>query len=337
VRDGFLAAALGEPAGQRPRVEILDTASLGAAAAYARALEVGAGAVAGPLVKEDVAALVASRALPVPTLALNTVPLESPPPFLFQFALDPEQEARAVARRIVRDGHVRGIALFPRSAWGERVQAAFTEELAGTDVELTSAQFYDPATKDYSGPLRAALGRFGGAGDRGPTGTPPKRDALAEARDGPQFVFVAASAANARTLVPQLHFQMTYEPALYSTSDAVDPGPRTVPDLEGLIFPEMPWILDGGLEAPALWDLLQRGWAAEARGRMRLYAFGYDAYRLLRGMSAATRGIATGGLTGRLLVTPDGRVQREPDWAQIRGGRPQDAGVSQMPAVPGGP
>jgi hypothetical protein len=337
VRDGFLAAALDESPERRPRIEILDTASVGATAAYARALEMGAGAVAGPLTKEDVAAVLASQSLPVPTLALNSVPVGTPPPFLFQFALDPEQEARAVARRVVRDGHVRGVALFPRGAWGERVQAAFVQELGSSGVELTSVQAYDPAARDYSGPLRAALGRYGGAGDRGPTGAPAKRDAVAEARDGPQFVFLAASAANARALVPQLRFQMTYEPALYATSDAVDPGPRAVPDLDGLVYPEMPWILSGGMEASQLWELLQRDWAAEARGRTRLYAFGYDAYRLVRGMSAATRGIEVGGLTGRLLVTPDGRVQRQPDWGQIQGGRPQVAGMALPPAIPGGP
>lgn len=334
VRDGFLAAALDEPPEWRPRVEVLDTAALGATAAYARALEIGAGAVAGPLLKEDVAALVASQSLPVPTLALNALPAGSPPAFLFQFSLDPEQEAREAARRIVRDGRVRGVALFPNNSWGQRVEAAFSQELASTDVALTSIQFYDPSAKDFSGPLRAALGRYGGAGDRGPSGAPQKRDAVAEARDGPQFVFVAASAANARALVPQLRYQMAYEPAVYSTSDAVDPGPRAMPDLDGLLFPEMPWILSGGLEAPVLWDLLQRDWAAPARGRVRLYAFGYDAYRLLRGLRGASRGIALGGLTGRLLLAADGQVLREPDWAQIQEGRLRAAGVSLLPAAP---
>ena len=337
VRDGFLAAALAEPPGQRPRIELVDTAASGAAAAYARALEAGASAVAGPLAKEDVAALVASSSLPVPTLALNTTPLESPPPFLLQFALDPEQEARAAARRIGRDGRTKGIALFPRNAWGERLHTAFTEELRTTGVELTSVQFYDPAAKDFSGPLRAALGRFGGAGDRSPTGAPPKRDAAAEARDGPQFAFLAASAAAARALVPQLRFQMAYVLPVYATSDATDPGLRTVPDLDGLVYPEMPWILYGGLGAPELWDVLRSEWAAAGRGRLRLYAFGFDAYRLLRESKSAVRGIGVSGLTGKLLVASDGRVQRELEWAQVEGGRPQVASPVLLPVAPGGP
>jgi outer membrane PBP1 activator LpoA protein len=270
-------------------------------------------------------------------LALNAVALGSPPPFLFQFALDPEQEARAVARRIAEDGRTRGIALFPDNAWGERLRAAFTDELRVTGVELTSVQFYEPSASDFSGPLRAALGRFGGAGDRSAKGPSPPRDAVAEASDGPQFAFVAATAGAARALVPQLRFQMTYAVPVYATSDALEPGPRSVPDLDGVVFPEMPWIVTGGQGAPELWELLQSDWAGAARGRMRLYAFGYDAYRLLRNLGAVIRGGGLDGLTGRLTIAPDGRVQRQLEWAQVERGRPQAAGPAFQPAPPGAP
>jgi hypothetical protein len=337
VRDGFLAGALAEPAGSRPRIEILDTASAGAPGAYAAALEAGATAIAGPLAKEDVGSLVAARQLPVPTLALNTVSIASPPPFLFQFALDPEQEARAVARRIAEDGRSRGIALFPSNAWGERLYAAFTDELRVTGVELTSVKFYEPSASDFSGPLRAALGRFGGAGDRSAKGSLPQRDAIAEERDGPQFAFLAATAGAARALVPQLRFQMTYTVPVYTTSDALEPGSRPVPDLDGVVFPEMPWIVTSGQGASELWDLLQSDWSGAARGRMRLYAFGFDAYRLLRDLGVIVRGGGLNGLTGRLTIAPDGRVQRELGWAQVERGRPQVAGPSLPPIPPGAP
>lgn len=337
VRDGFLAAALTEPSGRRPRIEIYDTAALGAGAAYSRALDDGAQAVAGPLTKEEVAAVVASQPPPVPTLALNTLPGAAPPAFLFQFALDPEQEARAAAQRIARDGHTRGIALFPSNTWGERLHAAFTAELEATGVQLLSAQYYDPGASDFSGPLRAALGRFGGAGDRDADGALRPRDPVAEARDGPQFAFLAAPAQAARALLPQLRFQMTYAPPVYATSDAFDAGPRAAPDLEGLYFPESPWILHGGQEAPALWSVLQNEWASAGRGRWRLYAFGFDAYQLLRGLNAAATGTRVGGLTGQLAIAADGRVQREPDWAQVVDGHAQVAGSLPLLQPPGEP
>lgn len=336
VRDGFLAAALAEPPERRPRIDVYDTAAPGAVAAYQRALASGARAVAGPLLKEDVAAVASGASVAVPTVALNALPGDAPP-FLFQFALDPEQEARAAARRIAADGRTRGIALFPRNAWGERLHAAFTEEAQAAGVQLTGVQFYDAGSSDFAGPLRAALGRYGGAGERDAKGDLRPRDGAAEALAGPQFAFLAAMPQAARALRPQLRFQMAYEMPVYATSDAWDAGPRPVPDLEGLLLPEMPWILHGGDGAPALWEAMQRDWAATSRGRLRLYAFGFDAYQLLRGLDVAARGVAVDGLTGRLTVTNDGHVRRDTEWAQVQAGRLQPAGLPAPPTRAGEP
>jgi outer membrane PBP1 activator LpoA protein len=333
VRDGFLAAALAEPAERRPRIDVHDTAAAGALVAYQRALASGARAVVGPLLKEDVAAIVAGATLPVPTVALNALAGDAPP-FLFQFSLDPEQEARAVARRIASDGHARGIALFPRNTWGERLQVAFVAELQETGVELTGTQSYEPGSSDFSAPLRAVLGRYGGAGERDAKGDVRPRDGAAEALTGPQFAFIAAMPQAARALRPQLRFQMAYAMPVYATSDAWDAGPRSVPDLEGLRLPQMPWLLRGGDGAPALWAALQGDWAAASRGRQHLYAFGFDAYQLLRGLNRAASGVAVDGLTGRLTLGQDGRVQREIEWAQVQGGRLQPAGMpAPVPAA----
>ena len=337
VRDGFAAAWFASSsADTRPRVEMYDTAALGAAAAYQRALAAGARMVVGPLTKEEIAAVVSSQpaGLPVPTLALNSAGTPAgatAPAFLYQFALDPEQEARAVARRIAMDGWVRGVALFPDNTWGQRLHDAFAQELqaAGT-VTLMSSQYYAPGAKDFSGPLRAALGRYGGAGDRSsnPNQPLPPRNSVAEQAAGPQFAFVAATPQAARAIHPQLRFQMTYDLPLYATSDAWDPSVRAASDMDGLVFPEMPWLLSGGQGAPELWDALQEDWAARSRGRLRLYAFGYDAFRLAQQLGSSG-GVAAGvdGLTGMLeLDRSSGRVQRGLQFARIESGKPQVAG-----------
>jgi outer membrane PBP1 activator LpoA protein len=130
---------------------------------------------------------------------------------------------------------------------------------------------------------------------------------------------------------------MAYELPVYATSDALEPSTRAVPDLNGLTFPEMPWILYAGVGAQEFWDVLQADRSAAVRGRLRLYAFGFDAYGLLRNLNSAARGIGVTGLSGRLAITPDGRVQRELEWAQIQGGQPQPAGTILIPALPGEP
>ena len=331
VRDGFIAACLTDPADARPRVAIYDTAANGIVASYQQALAGGAQFIVGPLMKDELALLVASGQFPVPTLALNTLAGQTPPSFLFQFSLDPEEEARAVARRIAADGHAHGIALFPENDWGRRVHEAFSEELLTAGVTLSAAQFYTPGARDFAGPLRAALGRFGGAGDRPDDKRkplPPPRDPVAEARDGPQFAFIAANAATARAIKPQLRFQMTYPLPVYATSDAWEASTRAANDMEGLVYPEMPWVLYGGQGATELWDLLHGAWSEAGRGRLRLYAFGFDAFRLTGELRSTARSFGLDGLTGELDVAADGRVLRRLEWASIQGGRPQAAGLS---------
>jgi len=339
VRDGFAAAWFASSsADTRPRIDLYDTAALGAAAAYQRAIADGARMVVGPLTKEDIAAVVAAQpaGLSVPTLALNsaaTTPGMPAPAFLYQFALEPEQEARAVARRIADDGWVRGVALFPDNAWGQRVHDAFVQELqAAGAVTLMSSQYYPAGAKDFSGPLRTALGRYGGAGDRSSNpGQPlPPRNAVAEQASGPQFAFVAATPQAARAIRPQLRFQMAYDLPLYATSDAWDPSVRAAADMDGMVFPEMPWLLSGGQGAQELWDALQENWAGRSRGRLRLYAFGYDAFRLAQQLGSSG-GVAAGvdGLTGMLeLNRADGHVQRNLQFARIESGKPQAAGAT---------
>ncbi len=332
VRDGILAAWYDAPPAGRPTLRVYDTGA-GAADAYRRAVSEGCGLVIGPLTKEDVAA-VAAQPLVVPTLALNGTGSPASAPFLFQFSLDPELEARAVARRIAADGLVRGIALFPNSPWGQRLESAFEAELRSLgSVTLMSSGYYEPGARDFSAALRGTLGRYGGAGDRPADRSKPapRRDAAAEAASGPQFAFVAATPATARALRPQLRFQMTYDLPIYSTSDAWDASVRSASDMDGLVYPEMPWVLFSGQGAPALWDAVNTDWARTARGRLRLYAFGYDAYRIAAQLRENVRTIGLNGLTGRIEIGQDGKVQRELQFARIEGGKPQPLGASAPP------
>jgi outer membrane PBP1 activator LpoA protein len=338
IRDGFMAAWLADPADLRPELRVYDTGT-DAAGAYTRAIAAGAQLVVGPLLKEDLAAVTAQQ-VSVPTLALNALSGGQAPSFLYQYALDPVDEARAAARRIALDGHTRGVALFPASAWGQRLSEAFATELAAANVTLTATQLYDANARDFSGPLRAVLGRFGGAGDRDEDNklVSASRDPVAEARDGPQFAFMAANATTARALKPQVRFQMVYDLPVYSTSDAWDPSVRSDTDMDGLLFPEMPWLLHAGQGAVELWNAVQTQWKTTARGRWRLYAFGFDAYRLANSLSASSSGyVALNGLTGALQIHADGIVHRELDWARISGGRETAAGSGPPLPAPSEP
>jgi uncharacterized protein len=158
-----------------------------------------------------------------------------------------------------------------------------------------------------------------------------------------EFIFAPAQASVERLLRPQLRFHYAGNVATYATSDAFEPDPRANQDLEGLMFPDMPWMLGGDL-AEAVRAAVRDAWPSGGPRRGRLFAFGFDAYRLalaLRGRST-TSNINIEGLTGRLSVDADRRVHRDLNWAQIHDGEirvlqpPGQPTPTASPAAPAG-
>lgn len=336
VRDGFLAALLQQDLSQRPLLNIYDSAELGATTAYRRAVEEGAQFIVGPLTKDEVAAIAAPGETTVPTLALNQLPDgATAPAFLFQYSLDPEEEARQVAQRVVTDGRSRGLVLLPNNEWGRRLFSAFDTELQTLGGQIAGMRFYDPSERDYSGPIRALLlmdeSRARANALSAALGSrlefEPRR------RGDAQFVFIAAQPVQGRSLRPALRFHLADDLPVYATSDIFDGASQANQDLEGVMFPDMPSVVSPDAVSTELRTTLNRHWPARARGRGgRLYAFGFDAYRLVPLLKAGKFGRqhATPGMTGLLSADDKGRVHRELDWARISDGKavPLAAGSS---------
>jgi hypothetical protein len=330
IREGMLAALYAEPEAGRPELRFYDTEQLGVGAALDEALRTGADFVVGPLLREEVIEAADAATGRVGLLALNFLPAErAAPARFFQYALSPEDDARLAARRILADGHRRGVALVPEGEWGARVLAAFSDELQrGGGVLLSSAE-YAPASNDFSAPIQDVL-RLSDSRARerrleSVLGTP--LEFLPRRRGDIDFLFAPAPAATARLLRPQVRFHYGGDIPAYATSDAYEPGLTANQDLEGLIFPDMPWVLSGGSAVDKLRTATQAAFGDAARTRGKLYAFGHDAWLLAaalraRGAREAT-GIVVDGVTGRISFDADGRSRRELEWAQMRGGTPR--------------
>jgi len=311
VRDGFLAAYYDDGSASRPRLRIYDVAAQDAPSAYLQALADGSDFVVGPLTREEVAALATLADGRATTLALNFLPdgVVVPDRF-YQYALSPEDEARLAARRIAADGYSSGVTLVPQSDWGRRIHAAFAEEFAATGGRLVDRADYLPATVDFNELLRRLLQT---TGQRGST---PRADA--------QFIFVAAQPMHGRLIRTQLRFNYASALPMYATSDVYEASGQGNIDLDGVIFPDMPWVLESYGPPAAARDIAGRAWPERGGQFGRLYAFGYDAFRLVGELRRLRSGGSTAlpGLTGRLEIDGQGRVRRELDWAQVVNGRP---------------
>jgi len=323
VRDGFMTAYYQTPEAQRKPVTVYDTGDIGIQEAVDRATQEGADIIVGPLTRDEVIAAAGLVTHRPPILALNFLPPSQPAPNgFYQFALSPEDEARLAARRILADGHKNGIAIVPSGDWGTRVLAAFKQELEAGGGGLFAVTALESGQTDYSDSLTTVL-RISESSARhrrleSILGTKlqfePRRRADLE------FIFAPAPANVERLLRPQLRFHFAGNVPTYATSDAFDPDPHNNQDLEGLMFPDMPWMLGSDL-ADAVRNALQTAYPnGGGPRRNRLFAFGFDAYRVATALQGGATNIQVEGLTGRLSLDPERRIHRELNWAQIHNG-----------------
>jgi uncharacterized protein len=334
VRDGFMTAYYQVPTSQRPRLRLYDTAEISAAEAIARAREEGAEFIVGPLTRDEVTAAADLGDARPPILALNFLPADRPGPNgFYQFALSPEDEARAVARRIIADQRRRGVAVVPEGDWGTRVLTAFRQELEANGGTLLADVALDSTRTDWAPEITQVL-RITDSRARQKRlesilGT--KLQFEPRRRGDLDFIFAPSPAASARLLRPQLRFHFAGDVATYATSDAFEPDPSANEDMEGLIFPDMPWMLGGDL-ADSVRSAAREAWPTGGPRRNRLFAFGFDAFRLVSALRAQGIGgnVNVDGLTGRLTLDADRRVQRELAWAQLHNGQTRPIGVTAM-------
>jgi outer membrane PBP1 activator LpoA protein len=312
VRDGFIAAYLEQDPASRPHLKIYDVAAETVAGAYRHAVDDGAGFVVGPLTKEDVAAVVPLNGGKTPELALNFLgDAVNPGKGFYQFALLPEDEARIVARRLVAEGKLKGVTLIADGELGTRVQAAFAQELTQHGGTILDGGRYESGRADFADIIKQILQVHGVKGEPS-----THRDV--------DFVFIEGGPGASRLIVPQLKFNFAGDVPVYGTSDSFEPSPSANTDLDGLSFPDMPWMVSSDPVTAQIRDSVHSAWPTRSTRLDRLYAFGFDAYRLVPALQSKTIGETTSisGVSGKLSLDEHNRIRRELDWAQIRSGSP---------------
>lgn len=323
IRDGFFTAYYLSPPAGRPRIRVYDTASMSVADAIARAGDAGATVIVGPLLREEVTGAASYAGARPPVLALNFLGAGEPVPAgFYQFALSPENEARSIAERLAGQGLTRGVALVPAGDWGTRVLAAFNEALTAAGGSLVGTASYFPAENDYSAAITQVL-RLDASKARHRRLEQALGTKLAfqpRRRGDAQFIFAPSQAQTARQLRPQLRFHYAGDLPTYSTSDAYEPHASANQDLDGLIFPDMPWVFGVGARTAQVRDALRSAWGEGAEERGKLFAFGFDAYQLSLALPAG-RSADIDGLTGTLRLESDRRIRRQLVWAQIANGQ----------------
>jgi outer membrane PBP1 activator LpoA protein len=305
VRDGFLAAYYAETR-RRPTIKFYDTQGTGggAQAAASRAQAEGAQMIVGPLTRDEVNAVVGNADGSLPIIALNRGG-KAPPLGTTSYALLPDEEGAAAASRLLGRG-LKSVLVFGNgSDSAQRAIAAARDTLRAGGGDIVAEIPVAGETPDLTARLAALLA----------------------APVPPQAVLLALDAGQARAIAAQLKLSALAGLPRVATSLIVT-GANTKADieLEGIEYPELPWLLDQGGGLPDADALAQS--LPSARGpSQRLFAFGADAWRLCAWFDRlySDPGSSIRGATGTLRIDLGGPVRRTPAWAVFRGGRGRPA------------
>jgi len=312
VRDGILTAYYGE-ARRRPTIKFYDTAGTpdGARKAATQAVADGAQLILGPLSREEVGALFSQADAGIPVIALNRGG-EAPPTGNASFALLPDDEGLFAADRLANRGQLKVLVISQRDESGQRAIATFREQLRARGGDVVAEITIDDAAGNLASQLAPVI-----AGGTAPTA-----------------VFMPLRAAQARLVVAQLKLSPLAAVPRVSTSLVLS-GASAAKDgeLDGVEFPELPWLLGaraGYPDAAALSDKL----GTASGPSQRLFAFGLDAWKLAAYLDrfGVDPGYRLHGATGELRPDGAGVVQPQANWATFRGGRPPAVFDSAAPA-----
>jgi outer membrane PBP1 activator LpoA protein len=330
IRDGFLAAYYQQQGMQaRTEIRVYDSSANNQSiqAIYQQAVADGAEFIIGPLDKEKVTELASMTEFPVPVLTLNQTdnyPVTANN--LFQFGLNPEDEARQIAERASLEGMVHAITITPQGDWGKRMATAFSErfqQLGG--IILQHAQ-YDFRSNDFSLPIKRVLNideseqRY----NRLRNALPTEIKFVPRRRRDVDFIFMAAFPKQARQIVPQLRFHHAADIPVYTTSNAYSgqQSKQQNKDMGGVVICDSDWILSPPGKSDPLYTQLNTLWPRQMDRYARLFALGIDAYRIL-GQLRWLQGHPSErfeGVTGRLSLGDYNRIHRTLKWGRFEGG-----------------
>ena len=334
IRDGILSAYLEQPGDAVIRFYSSGQNSESAIAAYLQAREDGATQIIGPLRVESTRALTGLDDLSVPLLLLNQAADNSPEQTALgqttprqatsinSLLLSQTEEAAAIARSALAQGQNRALVIVPDSDWGLRIETAFATVFEQGSGQISAITHFNTTANDHSAMLTQML-KIDASKQRKTDlqswlGIPLTFEA--SRRDDFDFIFMAARPVEGRELKPLLRFHDAGDIPVYAMGRIFSGkvAPASDHDLNGIVFPSTRWQLNNPDEATLALESVRGG----ALGNF--YALGQDAWRLLPWLPLMQKDpdLWFPGDVGALRLQANGRIYRQPAWAQFSAGRP---------------
>ncbi|TGY51152.1 penicillin-binding protein activator [Rodentibacter caecimuris] len=277
-------------------VQIFDSSTYSIDEIIAQAKQAGVKALVGPLLKQNVDAVINNpvSVQGIDVLALNSTQNTRAINQMCYYGLSPEDEAESAATKMWNDGIRHPVVAMPQNELGQRVGNAFNvrwQQLASTDANI---RYYNlPADVPYflqeNGTNSTALYTIAAP------------DELAEIKG-----YLANSAPNLKIYAS-------------SRSNAASNSAEYVAQMNGVQFSDIPFFKES---TSAQYQKVAGSTGGEYQ-LMRLYAMGSDAWLLINHFNELRQvpGYQLSGLTGILSAGPNCNVERDMTWFQYQDGQ----------------
>ena len=274
-------------------VQVFDSSTTPINEIIAQAKASGIKALVGPLLKQNVDAIISNPAevQGMDVLALNATPNARAINQVCYYGLSPEDEAGSAANKMWKDGIRNPIVAMPQNDLGQRVGNAFNvrwQRLAGTDANIRYYNLPADITYFFQGAPQDTAGLY----------VVSSPDELAEI-----ICYLDTSNPNVRIYAS-------------SRSNAASNTAEYYAKMNGVQFSDIPFFKET--------DSSQYQKVASSTGGefqlMRLYAMGADAWLLINHFNELRQvpGYTLSGLTGQLSAGPNCNVDRDMTWYQVQ-------------------
>ncbi len=320
IRDGFIHA-MTDDADKDPalKMTVYDTSTQSLQDIYAQLKANNTDFIIGPLIKDNVERLQDINSDNIPMLALNFPDELDKGTQVCYLTLSPEQEGAQAAKHIFETGFKYPLVLAPKGKLGERITEAFTEkwnELSNTPVASTpfgNRAELQKNVKDAFG-LTDSQARINQIRQISNI----EMETEARSRRDIDSVYIIANRSELTLLKPFIEVAINPDakpPKLFSNSSSNNGKARAYQDVSGIVFSDIPMLLDKDNVELAEYDNL---WPKSSNTEKRLHALGMDSYSLLAQLPTmkVVQSYQYQGQTGTLSIDDQCVVQRDLSWAE---------------------
>ena len=322
IRDGLIAAWYQLNPDTRPRLLLADSNQLSTESLGSLLDRESIDAIVGPLDKTRIRQWI-QAGFSTPMLAMNTPDSTTPDAAIshYFFALSGEDELRQIAERLSAEGRRRIAVIYPDTDWARDAVNSFRSQASLLGVQITSEQTYGRTDN-----LSTQVGKLVGTSESRQRGRTlqtvlgEKLDYRLRARSDIDAIIMIATPVSGRQIKPLLAFHYAGGIPVYATS-LIHSGvvaPEKDKDLNGVRFPEMPWMLTRS--NPVKVAVTVEG---AQPAYLRLYALGADALEIIRRLPflKAFDAFELDGVTGLIYKATPRRLGRRLQWAYFENGQ----------------